>query len=115
MAGDGTVVVSRSSSMAATAYGAVIVGTQGPDRIRGTAQADQISALGGNDLVDGERGDDQIDGGTGSDELQGNRGADEIDGYTCTRRAGRMTWRSTTSRSRQGIFGPGRPANPRLQ
>lgn len=36
--------------LAATAYAAVIVGTQGPDRIRGTAQADQVSALGGNDV-----------------------------------------------------------------
>ena len=35
--------------LATTAYGAVITGTPGNDRIHGKAEADQISALTGND------------------------------------------------------------------
>lgn len=59
---------------------ATIVGTSGPDRIRGTRRADVIVTLGGNDRVRGRGGKDRICGGKGRDRLAGGAGDDRING-----------------------------------
>ena len=67
--------------LATTAYGAVITGTPGNDRIHGKAEADQISALTGDDRVHARRGNDTVDLGPGDDRAFGGRGADTIGGF----------------------------------
>ena len=67
--------------LATTAYGAVITGTPGNDRIHGKAEADQINALTGNDRVHARRGDDTVDLGPGDDIAFGGRGNDTIGGF----------------------------------
>ena len=66
-----------------------IVGTNGPDRLRGTPGRDVIAGLGGADRIEGRGefdvicggpGNDRIFGGSGGDHLQGNTGDDEIHG-----------------------------------
>jgi hypothetical protein len=57
---------------------ATIVGTPGPDHLKGTRHKDVIQALGGDDVVNGRGGDDIICGDTGADELDGGRGDDQI-------------------------------------
>ena len=66
-----------------------IVGTQGPDTIRGGPGRDVICGLGGNDrilgggggdVVYGGPGDDFVDGGMGNDVLRGGPGEDELAG-----------------------------------
>jgi Ca2+-binding RTX toxin-like protein len=57
-----------------------ILGTEGPDVIRGSNQRDVILALDGNDRVDGRGGNDVICGGSGRDLLLGGPGADKIFG-----------------------------------
>jgi hypothetical protein len=57
---------------------ATIVGTAGPDHLKGTSHKDVILALGGDDAVKGRGGDDLICGGDGADELDGGRGNDQI-------------------------------------
>src|SRR5215213_252947 len=66
--------------LATTAYGAVITGTPGNDRIRGKAGPDQISALSGDDRVFARRGADTVDLGPGDDRAFGGRGGDIISG-----------------------------------
>jgi hypothetical protein len=46
---------------------AIIVGTNGPDRLIGTAEADLIEGLGGDDELAGGAGNDTLDGGAGFD------------------------------------------------
>jgi uncharacterized delta-60 repeat protein len=65
--------VARCAGRAAT-----IVGTAGPDRLRGTPRADVIVALGGNDRVAAGRGRDIVCGGRGNDRLAGGPGADRL-------------------------------------
>ena len=67
--------------LASTAYGAVIDGTLGNDRIHGKAEADQISALTGDDVVHARRGSDTVDLGPGNDRGFGGRGDDTIGGF----------------------------------
>jgi Ca2+-binding RTX toxin-like protein len=57
-----------------------IVGTDGPDALKGTSGDDVIVALGGKDVVIGHRGNDVICGGDGADVLLGNRGDDTVYG-----------------------------------
>ena len=57
---------------------ATIVGTEGPDVIRGTSKADVIVALGGADVITGGNGDDVICGGAGADEIDGGNGDDVL-------------------------------------
>ncbi len=66
-----------------------IVGTQGPDTIRGGPGRDVICGLGGNDrilgggggdVVYGGPGDDFVDGGMGNDVLRGGPGHDDLVG-----------------------------------
>lgn len=49
------------------AYAATIVGTDGPDRLRGTAQNDRIEGRGGDDSITGGPGEDRILAGPGND------------------------------------------------
>lgn len=67
-----------------------IVGTDGPDALRGTRQDDVICALagddtingrGGNDILRGGQGNDTVVGGPGDDLLRGGRGADHLDAH----------------------------------
>ncbi|HYE35531.1 hypothetical protein [Methylocaldum sp.] len=57
-----------------------IVGTNGPDALRGTPGNDVIFGLDGNDAIDGRGGDDLICGGPGNDTLKGDAGDNLIDG-----------------------------------
>jgi Ca2+-binding RTX toxin-like protein len=50
-----------------------IVGTPGPDVLRGTAKLERIFGLGGDDRIDGGAGDDVIRGGPGNDTIRGGR------------------------------------------
>ena len=59
---------------------ATIVGTNGPDVIRGTPGDDVIVSLGGNDLIGGGGGDDLICAGNGNDRVRGGSGDDSIGG-----------------------------------
>ena len=58
----------------------VIVGTSGPDDIRGRGGDDLICGLGGPDIIRGNAGADLIAGGPGPDQVWGGRGADTING-----------------------------------
>jgi Ca2+-binding RTX toxin-like protein len=59
---------------------ATIIGTEGPDRLRGTPHRDVIVGLGGDDEISGSLGNDLICGGPGSDQIHGGRGNDVVDG-----------------------------------
>jgi Ca2+-binding RTX toxin-like protein len=84
---------SFSTPRAVTAAGreCTIVGTQGPDVLRGTGHRDVICGLGGNDRLYGlggndiliaGPGNDIVSGGSGNDVLQGGFGLDQILGGT---------------------------------
>jgi hemolysin type calcium-binding protein len=60
------------------ASGAIIRGTQGPDRLSGTAQADELYGRAGNDTLEGHGARDLLDGGPGRDRLSGDAGADRL-------------------------------------
>ncbi|HEX5087257.1 MAG TPA: Ig-like domain-containing protein [Nocardioides sp.] len=57
-----------------------IVGTPGPDVLRGTKHADFICGLGGDDKILGRGGDDVLQGGGGDDLLIGGPGNDVLGG-----------------------------------
>lgn len=57
-----------------------IVGTPGPDVLRGTKHADFICGLGGDDKILGRGGDDVLQGGGGDDLLVGGPGNDVLGG-----------------------------------
>ncbi len=59
---------------------ATIVGTDGPDKLRGTPGRDVILGLGGDDEIVGSLGNDIICGGPGADLIHGGRGNDIVDG-----------------------------------
>ena len=59
---------------------ATIIGTEGPDKLRGTPERDVIVGLGGDDEITGSLGNDLICGGPGADLIHGGRGNDLIDG-----------------------------------
>jgi predicted GH43/DUF377 family glycosyl hydrolase len=59
---------------------ATIVGTPGPDYIKGTRRADVIAALRGNDVVKGLGRADVVCGGAGKDRLAGGARADRLFG-----------------------------------
>lgn len=59
---------------------ATIVGTAGPDRLKGTRRRDVIAAGAGNDRVKGRRGKDLICGGDGDDRLSGGASRDRLIG-----------------------------------
>lgn len=60
--------------------GQVIVGTQGPDELRGTRSNDIICGLGGRDTLIGRRGADLLAGGGGNDVARGGAGRDRLKG-----------------------------------
>jgi hypothetical protein len=55
-----------------------IVGTPGPDNLRGTADGDRLSGLAGDDILRGEGGADCLIGGPGDDRVEGGGGRDEV-------------------------------------
>jgi hypothetical protein len=55
-----------------------VVGTNGPDTLRGTAKADRLSGGAGNDRLLGLGGDDVLVGGPGDDRLEGGPGDDRL-------------------------------------
>jgi Ca2+-binding RTX toxin-like protein len=57
-----------------------IVGTQGPDLLRGTGRGDVICGLGGNDTILAGRGNDVVYGGPGADVINGGAGRDTLRG-----------------------------------
>jgi Ca2+-binding RTX toxin-like protein len=57
-----------------------IVGTQGPDVLRGTSRSDVICGLGGNDTILAGRGNDVVYGGPGADTINGGAGRDTLRG-----------------------------------
>ena len=57
---------------------ATIVGSTGPDKLKGSKFRDVIATLGGNDRVKGLGGKDIICGGSGADRIAGGRGADRL-------------------------------------
>lgn len=59
---------------------ATIIGTDGPDVLRGTAGRDVIVGLGGDDVIRGRNGADLICAGDGNDRVFGNNGSDTIFG-----------------------------------
>lgn len=61
-------------------FQATIIGTNGPDVLRGRAGSDVIVGLGGNDDIDGGGGSDVICAGSGNDDVDGDGGADTIYG-----------------------------------
>ena len=79
------VPVPRPSSVTAAAptckgRAVTILGTDGPDHLRGTNKRDVILALGGDDRIEGRGGNDVICGGSGRDLIKGGSGADKIFG-----------------------------------
>jgi Ca2+-binding RTX toxin-like protein len=65
---------------------AKVVGTDGPDVLRGTPERDVIFAGGGEDEVFGSLGNDLLCGGLGDDLIHGGRGNDDVDGGAGTDR-----------------------------
>jgi Ca2+-binding RTX toxin-like protein len=59
---------------------ATIIGTDGPDVLKGTNGNDVILGLGGNDVIHGGNGHDVICGGNGNDTLHGGNGNDILIG-----------------------------------
>src|SRR6478609_7067402 len=57
-----------------------ILGTDGPDNLRGTNKRDVILALDGDDRIDGRGGNDVICGGAGRDLIKGGPGQDKLFG-----------------------------------
>lgn len=57
-----------------------IVGTDGPNIIRGGILADNLSGLGGDDRIEASEGNDRLDGGDGNDRLEGYSGDDVLIG-----------------------------------
>jgi uncharacterized delta-60 repeat protein len=57
---------------------ASIVGTAGPDKLKGTRKADVIAGLGGADRIRGLAGNDVICGGPGRDTINGGPGRDTL-------------------------------------
>jgi CSLREA domain-containing protein len=55
-----------------------IVGTDGPDTIRGTGRRDVIAALRGKDKISGLAGNDLICAGAGKDKVNGGKGKDKL-------------------------------------
>ena len=76
------VVSSASAQNVPTCAGkrATIIGTDGPDVLRGTARADVIVGNGGDDRIFAGGGNDTICGNAGADNIQGGDGADLIIG-----------------------------------
>lgn len=64
-----------------------VIGSQGPDNIRGTLGDNILRGEGNVDYLFGRRGDDVLDGGIGDDVLLGGLGADTLTGSTGRDRA----------------------------
>src|SRR5687767_6054296 len=64
--------------LALPALAKTIVGTNGPETLRGSKKGDRISARGGNDRLFGLAGNDVLDGGPGRDHVDGGAGSDRL-------------------------------------
>jgi Ca2+-binding RTX toxin-like protein len=73
----GVAVLAGSDS---TVSRAVMVGTNGPNKLIGTNGPDSIEGRGGADLIRGRGGNDILKGGTGRDQIVGGKGFDRIQG-----------------------------------
>ena len=60
--------------------GCLVVGSEGPDVLRGTAEADVFCGLEGNDVIRGGGGADTVFGGAGADRIFGGAGGDTLRG-----------------------------------
>jgi uncharacterized repeat protein (TIGR01451 family) len=71
-------LLARTTSATAkvVGYDCTVVGTQGPDALRGTAAFDVVCGLRGSDVLDAAAGDDVLYGGSGGDRLNGGAGED---------------------------------------
>jgi hypothetical protein len=78
--GNGVAIVNYTVSQTCAGEAATIVGTDGPDTLRGTNRDDVIAAKGGRDTVLGLQGDDLVCGGSGNDKLRGQGGDDDLRG-----------------------------------
>jgi hypothetical protein len=124
-----TPIFGAATAMAAPAC--TIVGTSGPDHLRGTGGADVICGGGGddtirglgdddvliggagNDKLVGGPGDDTLRGGSGRDELLGGPGDDELDGGAGGDRVFGGAGRNyCTDRSTSVASGCGAPTSP---
>jgi RTX calcium-binding nonapeptide repeat (4 copies) len=76
--GRATLTAIAALAFAATASAAVIVGTNGDDRLVGTAGADHIRALAGDDHIRGRDGNDTLGAGAGNDATDAGPGNDEV-------------------------------------
>jgi hypothetical protein len=74
--------VASVSAQTTTCFGRspTLIGTEGPDELRGTNADDVIVGLGGEDVIVGFDGDDRLCGGNGVDIIAGARGDDRVDG-----------------------------------
>jgi hypothetical protein len=68
------------STGVAGARDCTIIGTPGPDVLRGTRRRDVICGLGGRDVIAGRGGGDVLRGGAGGDRLDGGAGNDRLSG-----------------------------------
>ena len=97
-----------------------IVGTAGPDVLRGTHRRDVICGLGGddrlvaldgNDVLSGGAGNDRLEGGRGDDRLFGGAGLDDLIGGVRSRSTRRRIGRRSPHRARR----PPRPGGRRAR
>jgi len=74
--GAGNDVLAGFELIIGSAFGDLLAGDGGVNRITGGGGNDAIDGAGGNDMVLGEAGDDVIEGGAGDDAIDGGVGAD---------------------------------------
>jgi hypothetical protein len=72
------VLVAIGLASVSSAFAVRVVGTDGPDTLRGTAKADRLLGGAGNDRLYGLAGNDVLVGGRGKDRLYGGAGNDRL-------------------------------------
>ena len=80
----------RINGMAAQSGCSLIIGTPGPDTLKGDRGCDLIRGLGGTDNLNGFRGNDIVEAGDGDDTASGGIGNDQLDGGARQRQAVRQ-------------------------
>ncbi|MFN8125175.1 MAG: calcium-binding protein [Candidatus Nanopelagicales bacterium] len=76
----GTLAVASLLAATVGSQAGAVVGTGGPDVIRGHAGADRLNGRAGDDVVHGAGGPDRIRGGGGPDTITGGSGPDRLSG-----------------------------------
>jgi len=74
-ANDGDTFISVENAIG-SAFGDIVFGSEGSNRIQGLAGADRLNGFGGNDVLLGGDGNDILDGGLGRDRIDGGAGSD---------------------------------------